>query len=145
MRNAKTSFTILLVEDDLGDAGLVRIALKRGSRGSALHHVKDGTEALCFLRRIGADYLSAPRPDLILLDLNLPGRSGHEVLEDIKGDRALCSIPVVVLSTSDAERDVAGAYQRGANSFVTKPMDMEDFAAAIRALEDYWFGTAKLP
>lgn len=139
------TYQILLVEDDLGDAGLVRIALKRGSYPVALHHVKNGNEALAFLRRIGADFAAAPRPSLILLDLNLPGRSGHEILEELKSDRALRGIPVVVLSTSEAERDVAKAYNLGANSFVSKPMDVEDFTRAIHAVQDYWFRVVCLP
>ncbi|MBC7952575.1 MAG: response regulator, partial [Rhodospirillaceae bacterium] len=87
----------------------------------------------------------APRPDVILLDLNLPGRSGHEILEEMKADRSLRGIPVVVLSTSEAERDVLKSYQLGANSFISKPMDIEDFARAIHAVQDYWFRLAKLP
>lgn len=136
---------ILLVEDDLGDAGLVKIALKRGNHKVELHHVKNGTEALAFLRRIGADFVDAPRPDLILLDLNLPGRSGHEILEELKGDRGLRSLPVVILSTSEAERDIHKSYQLGANSFVSKPMDVEDFSRTIHVLLDYWFGIVHLP
>ncbi len=138
-------FDILLVEDDLGDAGLVKIALRRGTYPVTLHHVKNGGEALAFLRRIGGDFAAAPRPALILLDLNLPGRSGHEILEELKGDRGLRGIPVVVLSTSEAERDVAKAYQLGANSFVSKPMDVEDFTRAIHAVQDYWFRVVSLP
>lgn len=145
MDEPQDTFHILLVEDDLGDAGLVRIALKRGIYPVTLHHVKNGGEALAFLRRIGADFRSAPRPALILLDLNLPGRSGHEILEELKGDRALRGIPVVVLSTSEAERDVAKAYQMGANSFLSKPMDVEDFSRAIHAVQDYWFRVVCLP
>ena len=139
------TYHILLVEDDLGDAGLVRIALKRGHYPVTLHPVKNGNEALGFLRRIGADFQSAPRPCLILLDLNLPGRSGHEILEELKADRSLRGIPVVVLSTSEAERDVAKAYSLGANSFVSKPMDVEDFTRSIHGLQDYWFRLVRLP
>lgn len=145
MDEQQDPYHILLIEDDLGDAGLVRIAIRRGTYPVTLHHVKNGTEALAFLRRIGADFRTAPRPDLILLDLNLPGRSGHEILEELKGDRALRGIPVVVLSTSEAERDVAKAYQMGANSFVSKPMDVEDFTRAIHAVQDYWFRVVCLP
>ncbi|MBC7906278.1 MAG: response regulator [Rhodospirillaceae bacterium] len=141
----KEQFHILLVEDDLGDAGLVKIALRRGVYPTQMHHVKNGTEALGFLRRIGAAYVGAPRPDLVLLDLNLPGRSGHEILEELKSDRSLRGIPVVVLSTSEAERDVLKSYQLGANSFVSKPMDIEDFSRAIHAVQDYWFRLVKLP
>lgn len=145
MRTPKTRFDILLVEDDPGDAGLVRIALRKGTYDVTLHHVKDGVEAMAFLRRIGTDFAQAPRPDVMLLDLNLPGRSGHEILEEMKADAALRKIPVVVLSTSEAERDVMRAYQAGANSFVSKPMDVEDFTRAIHSIEDYWFQVAQLP
>ncbi|MGE5547607.1 MAG: response regulator [Solirubrobacterales bacterium] len=145
MRERKSRFDILLVEDDLGDAGLVKIAVRRGTYPVEIHHVKDGDEALGFVRRIGQAFVRAPRPDLILLDLNLPGRSGHEILEEIKADPDLRKIPVVVLSTSEAERDVMRAYQLGANSFVSKPMDVEDFTHAIHSIENYWFEVAQLP
>lgn len=145
MRETKERFDILLIEDDLGDAGLVKIALRRGVHPVDLHHVNNGTEALAFLRRIGVEFAQVPRPDLILLDLNLPGRSGHEILEELKGDRRLRGIPVVVLSTSEAERDVQKSYQLGANSFVSKPMDIEDFSRAIHAVQDYWFRVVQLP
>ncbi|BAE50235.1 CheY-like receiver [Paramagnetospirillum magneticum AMB-1] len=97
-----------------------------------------------FLRRSSA-HAQAPRPDLILLDLNLPGRNGHEILEDIRADAALSSIPVVILSTSGADRDIKKAYALGASSYVSKPMDVEAFTAAIHSIEDFWFGTAQLP
>lgn len=145
MSAPKTSFDVLLIEDDLGDAGLVRIALRKGPYQVRLHHAKDGGEGFAFLRREGAAHAEAPRPDLILLDLNLPGRSGHEVLDELKNDPVLRTIPVVVLSTSDAERDVLRAYGQGANSFVTKPMDAEDFNRVIHGIENYWFGVVQLP
>ncbi len=145
MRPPKTSFDILLVEDDPGDAGLVRIAVRKGPHHVTIHHVKDGDEAMAFLRRAGGDFAQAPRPDIMLLDLNLPGRSGHEILEEVKSDTDLRKIPVVVLSTSEAERDVLRAYQAGANSFVSKPMDVEDFTRAIHSIENYWFEVAQLP
>ncbi|HLO77803.1 MAG TPA: response regulator [Magnetospirillum sp.] len=142
---AEHTFHILLVEDDLGDAGLVRIALRRGRYPVTLHHVKNSRETMAFLRRQGGDYAQAPRPHLILMDLNLPGRSGHEILEEMKGDNALRGIPVVILSTSTAERDIAKAYNLGANSFVSKPMDVEDFTQAIHGIQDYWLRVAHLP
>ncbi|MGE5517393.1 MAG: response regulator [Bacteroidota bacterium] len=145
VEQAERTYQILLVEDDLGDAGLVRIALRRGHFAVVLHHVKNANEALAFLRRIGTDNAASPRPDLILLDLNLPGRSGHEILQELKADPSLRAIPVVVLSTSEAERDIAKAYQLGANSFVSKPMDVEDFTAAIHGVQDYWFRLVRLP
>lgn len=145
MAETEQTYHILLVEDDLGDAGLVRIALRRGRYPVTLHHVKNGNEALGFLRRIGADYVAAPRPAVILLDLNLPGRSGHEILQELKADQLLRGIPVVVLSTSEADRDIAKAYQLGANSFISKPMDVEDFTRAIHGVQDYWFRLVRLP
>ena len=140
----KDTHDILLVEDDPGDAGLVRIAIRRSRFTCRLHHVKDGAEALDFLRRHGS-HQQAPRPDIILLDLNLPGRSGHEILEEIRADSLLRVIPVVILSTSGAERDIRKAYALGASSYVSKPMDVEAFTAAIHSIEDFWLGTAQLP
>jgi CheY-like chemotaxis protein len=131
---------VLLVEDDSGDAGLVRIAMRRSRHASRLFHVKDGDEAMAFLRSP-----TEPKPALVLLDLNLPGRGGHEVLEEIRSDPALRALPVVVLSTSGAVRDIRKAYLLGANCYVTKPMDLEAFIAVIHATEDFWFGTARLP
>jgi CheY-like chemotaxis protein len=145
MRLAKSVYDILLIEDDLGDAGLVRIALRRGPFDVRMHHVKDGVEAMAFLHRTGPGFQGGPRPDLILLDLNLPGKSGHEILQDMKADGDLRSIPVVILSTSEAERDVLKAYVLGANAFVTKPMDAEDFSRAIHGIETFWFTVAQLP
>ncbi|CAA7623275.1 Response regulator rcp1 [Candidatus Terasakiella magnetica] len=144
MVSEKSSHDVLLVEDDPGDAGLVRIAIRRSRHTCRLHHVKDGDEAMAFLRRNGGHH-EAPRPDLVLLDLNLPGRSGHEVLEEIRSDLGLRTIPVVILSTSGAERDIKKAYSLGASSYVSKPMDVEAFTAAIHSIEDFWFGTAQLP
>ena len=118
--------------------------MRRSRHNCRLFHVKDGDEAMAFLHRLGA-HGEAPRPELILLDLNLPGRSGHEVLEDIRADSGLRSIPIVILSTSGTERDVRKAYMLGASSYVAKPMDVEDFTAAIHSIEDFWFGTAQLP
>jgi CheY-like chemotaxis protein len=140
----KDMHDVLLVEDDPGDAGLVRIAMRRSHHPCRLHHVKDGGEALAFLRRCDGHH-HAPRPDLILLDLNLPGRSGHEILEEIRADSLLREIPVVILSTSGAERDIKKAYSLGASSYVSKPMDVDAFTAAIHSIEDFWFGTAQLP
>jgi CheY-like chemotaxis protein len=135
---------VLLVEDDPGDAGLVRIAMRRSRHPCRLHHVVDGGEAMSFLRR-GSGHDQAPRPHLILLDLNLPGRNGHEILEEIRSDSLLRAIPVVILSTSGADRDVKKAYALGASGYVSKPMDVEAFTAAIHSIEDFWFGTAQLP
>lgn len=129
----------------MADAGLVRIALRRGRHRVALHHAKDAVEAFAFLRRAGTDHADAPRPHLILLDLNLPGRSGHEILQELKGDADLRGIPVIVLSTSEAERDIVRSYNLGANSFISKPMDADAFAHHIHTMETYWFDIVRLP
>ena len=135
---------ILLVEDELADAHLVKIALREGHVLSNLHHVLDGVEGLAFLRREGK-YQGAPTPDLILLDLNMPRMDGKEFLRHLKADPALNSVPVVVLTTSDVERDITASYQLGASGYITKPVDMEQFIQAVKQIEDYWFTLVKLP
>ena len=135
---------ILLVEDNLGDARLVREALQEAGAGAALQHVPDGDEALAFLRREGA-HAAAPRPDLILLDLNLPRKSGREVLAEIKADATLRGIPVVVLTSSQSQDDVLSVYNLHANCYVPKPADLERFLTVIRSIEHFWFTTARLP
>jgi CheY-like chemotaxis protein len=135
---------ILLVEDNPGDIRLTQEAMKEGDLPNKLHVVKDGVEAIAFLRRQGP-YADAPRPDLILLDLNLPKKSGREVLEDIKSDPALKTIPVVVLTTSDAKTDVVNVYQLHANCFITKPVDLEEFMNVVRRIEEFWFSIVQLP
>ena len=138
-------FEILLAEDEVADAHLVKVALKDTRVLSNLHHVLDGVEALEFLRREGERFESAPMPDLILLDLNMPRMNGREFLTALKEDPELNHIPVVILTTSDVERDVVATYQLGASGFITKPVDMEQFIDAIRQLENYWFTLVKLP
>lgn len=138
-------FDILLIEDEPADANLVRAALKQNKVFCNLHHVNDGVEALAFLHREGGAYHTAPRPDLILLDLNMPRMNGRELLSAVKSDEALVSIPIVVLTTSDAERDVLASYQLGAASYITKPVDMEQFIDAIRQIDSYWFTLTRLP
>jgi chemotaxis family two-component system response regulator Rcp1 len=135
---------ILLVEDNLGDARLVSEALRESGGGSQLRHVDNGIEALAFLRRQGA-HDSAIRPDLILLDLNLPRKSGREVLAEIKADDTLRRIPVVVLTSSQSDEDVLSVYTLNANCYVPKPADLDQFLAAIRSIEQFWFKTARLP
>jgi CheY-like chemotaxis protein len=135
---------VLLVEDNPGDVRLTREALKDGRVANRLHVVGDGAEALEFLRRQGR-FADAPRPDLILLDLNLPRMSGREVLARIKGDPALRRIPVVILTTSKAEEDILRAYDLHANSFITKPVDLDRFLAVVRLIEDYWLAIVQLP
>jgi chemotaxis family two-component system response regulator Rcp1 len=135
---------ILLVEDNPGDARLAAEALKENKVRNNLYHVKDGVEAMDFLRWRG-EYSSVPVPDLILLDLNLPRKDGREVLEEIKDDPALRLIPVVVLTTSAAERDLVRTYDLHANAYVIKPIDLDRFIEVVRAIENFWFTIVKLP
>ncbi len=135
---------ILLVEDNPGDARLAIEALKDGRVCNNLHHVKDGVEAMAFMRREGA-YASAPRPDLILLDLNLPRKDGREVLSEIKEDLELRLVPVVVMTTSAAERDLSRSYDLHANAYIVKPMDLDQFIEVVQAIEEFWFTIVKLP
>jgi len=138
------TFDILLVEDDPGDAGLTRAALAQAKMLCNLHHVCDGVEALAFLRKQG-NYHSVPTPHLILLDLNMPRMGGREVLEAMRTDPHLQKIPVVVLTTSDVEADIEASYQLGANSFITKPVDIDQFIDSVKAMGDYWFSIVRLP
>jgi CheY-like chemotaxis protein len=135
---------VLLVEDNPGDVRLTREALKEGKVHNNLHVAPDGVEALAFLRREGR-YADAVRPDLILLDLNLPRKGGREVLEEIKNDRALRHIPVVILTSSQAEQDIARAYDLHANCYISKPVDLDQFITVVRSIEDFWFTVVKLP
>lgn len=135
---------ILLVEDNDADVRLTREALIEGKIRNNLHVVSDGVQALEFLRRQGR-YGSAVRPDLILLDLNLPKKDGREVLEDIKGDPALRRIPVVILTSSRAEEDILRAYNLHANCYVTKPVDFDQFIRVVQSIEEFWFAIVKLP
>ncbi|MFC5747636.1 response regulator [Actinomadura rugatobispora] len=135
---------VLLVEDDPGDELMTREAFEDNKVGNVLHVVRDGLEALDFLYRRG-EYADAPRPDLILLDLNLPRYDGRQVLEQIKNDGELASIPVVVLTTSSAEEDILRSYRLHANAYVTKPVDFEQFIAAIRQIDDFFVTVVRLP
>ena len=135
---------ILLVEDNAGDARLVFEAFRQTTARCQLSHVINGVEALEFLRRTGA-FSQATRPDLILLDLNLPRKDGREVLAEIKSDVTLRRIPVVVLTTSQAEDDIHRAYDLSANCYVTKPGDWDEFMRAIRCLDEFWLTVARLP
>ena len=141
--NAKP-IEILLVEDNPGDVRLTREALKSGKVWSNLHVVEDGEAVLTFLQRQGS-YTYAPRPDLILLDLNLPKRDGREVLSIIKADENLKRIPVVVLTTSQAEEDILKAYNLNANCYITKPVDFDQFLKVVRVVEEFWLTIVKLP
>ena len=135
---------ILLVEDNPGDVRLTIEALKDGRVDNPLDAVKDGVEALAYLRQEG-EYASKPRPDLILLDLNLPRMDGREVLAAIKEDPQLRRIPVVVLTTSRAEEDVLRTYHLHANCFITKPVDLDQFVAVVRGIDSFWLSIVTLP
>lgn len=135
---------ILLVEDNPGDVRLTQEALKDFKMFSSLHVVNDGEEAIAFLHKEGI-YNNVPRPDLILLDLNLPKKSGREVLEEIKADDSLKRIPVVVLTTSQSEDDISNAYNLNANCYVTKPVDFDQFMKVVQSIEAFWLTIVKLP
>jgi CheY-like chemotaxis protein len=135
---------ILLVEDNPADARLMQEALAEAKIRNRLHLVADGLEALAYLRR-QSPFAGAVRPDLILLDLNLPGKDGREVLAEIKRDQDLRRIPVVILTSSQAEADIARAYDLHANAYVTKPLDVEQFITVVKSIEDFWLTIVKLP
>jgi chemotaxis family two-component system response regulator Rcp1 len=135
---------ILLVEDNPGDVRLTREALREGKIRNNLSVVPDGVEALAFLRREGR-YAGSPHPDVILLDLNLPRKSGREVLAEIKSDSQLRRIPVVILTTSADEQDILRAYELHANCYITKPVDFEQFITVIQAIENFWLTVVTLP
>jgi len=138
------SINILLVEDNPGDIRLTMEGLKEGKVRNNLSIVRDGVEALEFLRRKG-EYADARTPDLILLDLNLPKKDGREVLAEIKNDADLRLIPVIVLTTSEADEDVLRTYKLHANSYITKPVDLDKFIEVIQSIENFWFTVVKLP
>ena len=135
---------ILLVEDNPGDARLTKEALCDAKVRNRLSIVEDGEEAMAFLRRKGR-YADAPRPDIVLLDLNLPKKDGREVLAEIKADEDLRRIPVVILTTSKSEEDILKSYNLNANCYVTKPVDLDQFIRVVRTIEDFWFTIVKLP
>ena len=134
---------ILLVEDNPGDVRLTKEALKDARVANNLHITMDGVEALAFLRKQGK-HAAVPRPDLILLDLNLPKKNGREVLEEIKAEDALRHIPVVILTTSQAEQDVVESYRLRANAYVTKPVDLDQFLKVVSSIEQFWLEIVKL-
>lgn len=146
MKGLETSdaVCILMVEDNPGDARLTTEALKENKLANDLHHVLDGVEAMAFLRREG-QYADAPRPDIVLLDLNLPRKDGREVLAEIKADPELMHIPVVVLTTSEAESDILRSYKLHANCYITKPVDLDKFIQIVHGIEDFWLSVVKLP
>ncbi|MEU9171636.1 response regulator [Streptomyces sp. NPDC048420] len=141
---AASPIDVLLVEDDPGDELMTREAFEDNKIGNTLHVVRDGEEALDFLYRRG-EHTEAPQPDLILLDLNLPKYDGRQVLERIKSDPELSHIPVVVLTTSAAEEDILRSYKLHANAYVTKPVDLDQFIAAVRQIDDFFVQVVRLP
>jgi CheY-like chemotaxis protein len=135
---------VLLVEDNPGDVRLMREALRNGDATKKLDAVEDGEEALAYLHR-RHPYTGVPKPDLIFLDLNLPKKDGREVLHEIKQDEALRRIPVVVLTTSEAERDISRVYELHANCYIKKPTDLDEYMEVIRACENFWLHVVRLP
>lgn len=135
---------ILMVEDNPDDFELTMEAIRDSKILNHLHHVEDGVEAMAFLRKAGR-YADKPVPDLILLDLNLPKKDGREVLAEVKSDPHLKRIPIVVLTTSQAERDVAAVYDLQANCYISKPVDLPQFIEVVKAIEDFWFSIVRLP
>ncbi|GIF14224.1 response regulator [Actinoplanes teichomyceticus] len=144
MATSDRVLNVLIVDDDDADTLMIEEALLAAAPAPAVHRVADGSEAMDYLRRRG-DYTEAGRPDLILLDLNMPRMSGHEVLAEVKSDDALKSIPVVVLTTSTALPDITASYTRHANAFVTKPMDLDGFETAVRKIKSFYNDVAILP
>jgi CheY-like chemotaxis protein len=136
--------SVLLVEDDPGDVLLIREAFADHKVGNVLSVVSDGVEAMRFMRGEG-EHADAERPDLVLLDLNLPRKSGAEVLAEIKGDPVLATIPVIVLTTSEAEEDVLRSYKLHANAYITKPVDFDRFKAIVQQIDDFFIGIVRLP
>ncbi|MBA3818667.1 MAG: response regulator [Deltaproteobacteria bacterium] len=135
---------ILLVEDNPGDVRLTEEALREGKVRNNLHVARDGVEAIAFLRREGK-FANATRPELVLLDLNLPRKDGREVLSEIKNDPDLQTIPVVVLTTSSAEVDILKSYKLHANCYITKPVDLEQFIKVVKSIDDFWLSVVRLP
>ena len=136
--------TILLVEDNPADARLVKEAMKEVKINNTLYHVPDGVEAMAFLRRQG-EYAKMIRPDVVLLDLNMPRKDGRQTLMEIKADPDLRRIPVVILTVSDAEEDIIKSYDLHANCYVTKPLNLSEFSEVVAGIENFWFEIVKLP
>ena len=140
----RRAIDVLLVEDDPGDALMIRESFEHHEITHALHHVTDGVDAMRFLRRED-EFAGRPRPDLILLDLNLPRMDGREVLREVKGDPTLRAIPIIVLTTSEADEDILRSYELHANAYVTKPVDFDEFMEVIRMTDDFFVNVVKLP
>jgi two-component system, chemotaxis family, response regulator Rcp1 len=141
---SKPAIDIMLVEDNPADARLTEEAMRESGVPIELHHVWDGEQALAFLRRTG-EFAGVPRPDIILLDLNMPRMDGRDVLREIKQDPALMTIPVVVLTTSEAEEDILNSYTLHANCYVQKPVDLEKFMTILGLIENFWLEAVRLP
>jgi CheY-like chemotaxis protein len=139
-----TPIEVLLVEDSPGDVRLTREAFKEAKMHIRLHVAADGAAAMAFLQREG-EYIDAPRPDLILLDLNLPKKDGREVLKEIKESATLGSIPVVILTTSEADADILRSYRLHANSYITKPVNLDGFLQVVKSIDNFWLSVVKLP
>jgi len=139
-----TPAVILLVEDNEGDARLAAEALKDGKISNELHHVKDGVEAMQYLKQEG-EFKDVPRPDVILLDLNMPRMDGREVLEAISEIPKLSHIPIIVLTTSESEIDIVKSYSLNANCYISKPVDFEQFVNVVQSIEHFWFSIVSLP
>jgi two-component system, chemotaxis family, response regulator Rcp1 len=135
---------ILLVDDNPADVGLTREVLAGSTHHASIHNVPDGEQAIAFLRRLGK-YTQASRPDLVVLDLNMPRKGGQAVLAEVKTDPQLRTIPIVVFTTSHAEKDIIHSYELGANCYISKPGNLGDFFSAVQSIEEYWFGFTSLP
>ncbi len=135
---------ILLAEDNPGDVMLTKKALEQGKLANNLNVVTDGVETLAYLRQEGK-YADKPRPDLVLLDLNMPRKDGQDVLKELQDDADLCRIPVVVLTSSESEEDIARSYELNANAYLTKPVDFDGFTEIVNRMENFWFKVVKLP
>jgi chemotaxis family two-component system response regulator Rcp1 len=144
METGVSVFDILLVEDSPGDVRLTREALKDANMHINLHVVSDGIEAMAFLNREGS-YEKVPRPDLILLDLNLPRKDGREVLAEIKADLRLMFIPIVILTTSASDEDILRSYRLHANCYISKPVDLDGFLRVVQSIDSFWLSVVKLP
>ena len=144
MSRTERTIDVLLVEDNPADVRLTREIFENGDGRTRLNVVYDGEQAMAFLRRQGP-YAESPRPQLVLLDLNLPRKDGREVLQELKADSQLCRIPVVVLTTSGAESDISRSYELHANCYITKPVDLDEFFEVVGAIKDFWLASARLP
>jgi chemotaxis family two-component system response regulator Rcp1 len=144
IRASVTPIQVLLVEDNPGDVRLTREAFKDAKVHLEMHVVSDGVEAIDFLNRRG-EYADSPRPDLILLDLNLPRKDGRDVLAEIKADMSLMMIPVVILTTSASDVDIESSYMLHANCYISKPVDLDGFLTVVRSIDSFWFSVVKLP